>query len=218
MADPTVAEKEPAAPPAEPPAGSAKSTLVIRVAALLFVVAVILAECLIAYRLLSGGPEGNTAEASSTSVEAEATKGNANGPPGRADSGRQESDHGKIITSIDPLDEGSPSDLVGPMEVDLGQFTVTTHQPAANTTVRIDFHLYGIIAGKSKEEFEKAMKGVHQRFREQVLVTVRGAEGSDLADAGLGLIKRQILEKSNALLGKPFLRAVIISDFSYMEQ
>jgi len=218
MAEPAVAEKEPAAAPAEQPAGSAKSTLVIRVAALLFVVAVILAECLIAYRLLSGGSAENTAEASSTSAPAAATKEHGNEPSGRVDAERRETDHGKTIHSIDPLDEGVSADVVGPMEVDLGQFTVTTHQPAANTTMRIDFHLYGIIAGKNKEEFEKAMKEVHQRFREQVLVTVRSAEGSDLADAGLGLIKRQILEKSNALLGKGMLRAVIISDFSYMEQ
>ena len=47
---------------------------------------------------------------------------------------------------------------------------------------------------------------------------MRSAEGSDLADAGLGLIKRQILEKTNALLGKPLVKVVIISDFSYMEQ
>jgi flagellar FliL protein len=84
--------------------------------------------------------------------------------------------------------------------------------------MRVDFHLYGIIAGKDKDEFEKTLKAVHQRFREQVFVTVRSAESSDLADAGLGLIKRQILEKTNALLGKPLIRAAIISDFSYMEQ
>ena len=104
------------------------------------------------------------------------------------------------------------------MEVDLEQFNVTAHQPASNTTIRIDFHLFGVIAPGDKAEFEKLLKANQHRFREQVLVTLRSAEGSDLADAGLGLIKRQILEKTNALLGKPFLRGVIVSDFSYMEQ
>jgi flagellar FliL protein len=49
-------------------------------------------------------------------------------------------------------------------------------------------------------------------------MTVRSADGTDLADAGLGLIKRQILEKTNALLGKALLRAIVVSDFSYLEQ
>ena len=77
-----------------------------------------------------------------------------------------------------------------PVEVDLGQFTVTTHQPAASMTMRIDFHLNGIVAAKDKDEFEKLKKAIEFRFREQVLVTVRSAEPPDLADAGLGLIKR----------------------------
>ena len=218
MAEPAVAEKEPAAAPAEQPSGGGKSQLVIRVAALLFLVAIVLAECLIAFRLLSGGSGENAAEASTTAGAAEAAKDHGKGPSDQANPEHRETGHGKTVTSIDPLDERVAADVVGPTEVDLGQFTVTSHQPAASTTMRIDFHLYGIIAGKNKEEFEKALKEVHQRFREQVLVTVRSAEGTDLADPGLGLIKRQILEKSNALLGKAMLRAVIISDFSYMEQ
>jgi flagellar FliL protein len=56
------------------------------------------------------------------------------------------------------------------------------------------------------------------RFREQVLVTVRGAELTDLTDAGLGLMKRRILDKTNRILGKPLLRSVIFSDFAFIEQ
>ncbi len=49
-------------------------------------------------------------------------------------------------------------------------------------------------------------------------MTHRSSDGWNVAGAGLGLIKRQILEKTNALLGKPRLRGVIVSDFSDMEQ
>jgi len=51
-----------------------------------------------------------------------------------------------------------------------------------------------------------------------VILAIRAAEVADLAEPGLGLLKRTILEKTNALLGKPMLRAVIVSEFSYMEQ
>ena len=47
---------------------------------------------------------------------------------------------------------------------------------------------------------------------------MRSAELTDLTDAGLGLLKRRIQEKSNQTLGKPLLRAVVFSDFSFIEQ
>jgi hypothetical protein len=231
MAEPAAADKQPTAArkrppegdgepttaPSEPSGAGTKRSLLIRLAAVLFLVAVVLGECLVAYRLLSSASAQSTSEAAAPSPGA-ATAGRAPGEAAGAESESSKSEHAAKKTSIDPLDEGDPASAPNPVEVDLGQFTVTTHQPAASTTMRIDFRLYGIIAANDKEEFERALKAVHHRFREQVLVTVRAAEAPDLADAGLGLIKRQILEKTNTLLGKRILRAMIVSDFSYMEQ
>jgi flagellar FliL protein len=59
---------------------------------------------------------------------------------------------------------------------------------------------------------------LQHRFREQVNITVRGAEVTDLTDPGLGLIKRKILEKTNRSFGEPLLRDVLFSDFSFVEQ
>jgi flagellar FliL protein len=103
-------------------------------------------------------------------------------------------------------------------EVDLGKFGVTSFQPSSNSTLLIDFHLYGTVATTDKEAFGLAMEESQHRFRDQVLVIVRSAELTELTDAGLGLLKRKILEKSNKTLGKPFLRSVIFSDFSFVEQ
>ena len=104
------------------------------------------------------------------------------------------------------------------MEVDLGQFGVTAFQPLSNTTMRIDFHLYGTISRDDEEDFMLAWEGSQHRLRDQVIVTLRSSELGDLTDAGLGLIKRRILEKTNRTLGKPYLRSVIFSDFSFIEQ
>ena len=40
----------------------------------------------------------------------------------------------------------------------------------------------------------------------------------DLADPSLGLIKRQILAKTNSLLGEPLLKEVVFSDFAVVQQ
>lgn len=103
-------------------------------------------------------------------------------------------------------------------EVDLGKFTITAYQPVENTTLRIDFHLFATVLEEDQSEFEQRMASSKNRFREQVIVTVRSGEVSDLTDAGLGLIKRKILEKTNRTLGKPLLQSVIFSEFSFIEQ
>ncbi|MCX7426555.1 MAG: flagellar basal body-associated FliL family protein [Planctomycetia bacterium] len=105
-----------------------------------------------------------------------------------------------------------------PIEVDLGEFTVMAYQPASNSTLRIDFHLYGTITQEANEEFVTLKEGNHARLREQVTVIVRSAEIADLTDPGLGLIKRRILEKINRTLGKPLVQGVVVSDFSFIEQ
>jgi len=185
----------------------------MRIAALGFVVAVVFGECLVAYLLISrASPTSAAPPAAGDPEKAEEPKSEPKVEHGKGGGGPQAG----VVTATGESDGGSAGgDLV---EVDLEQFAVTAHQPTSNTTMRIEFHLYGMVSTQDKEEFERLMKASQHRFREQVLVTVRRAEATDLADAGLGLIKRQISEKTNTLLGKPLLRAIVVSDFSYLEQ
>jgi flagellar basal body-associated protein FliL len=126
-------------------------------------------------------------------------------------------------------------------EVDLGKFSLTAFDPNANTTLLIDFHLFGTVAvdasdrgakdggeghakaGKEGIEddnttFGKLFKKNQHRFRDQVIVIIRNATMADLADPSLGLIKRQILAKTNSLLGEPLLKEVVFSDFAVVQQ
>lgn len=226
--------------------------MLIKVIALLFVVAVIFAECLIAFLFIGGsgsaqqvgaaedaaadqadspndsagsprGGKGVGAEADASpfrgaerSKAAHAKEGGAKAESGKQGQGDKKGAHGSKSGAGHTSSQGdSPSDLV---EIDLERFVVTAYQPNSSTIVRVDFHLFGMVAAKDCEEFQRLMEIHQHRFREQVLVIVRRAEPADLADPGLGLIKRQILEKTNALLGKPLVQAVVVSDFSYLEQ
>lgn len=108
-----------------------------------------------------------------------------------------------------------PLDL---LEVDLGSYHIAVFQPATNTTLRIDLHLYGIVQARDLSDFELFYALHEHRLSEQVHATFRAAEVTDLTDAGLGLIKRRILEKSNRTLGKPLLHDVVFSKFSFLEQ
>jgi flagellar FliL protein len=126
-------------------------------------------------------------------------------------------------------------------EVDLGKYSITSFQPASNTTLLIDFHLYGTVAMEAgasddgghdggghgggdgeksadDDEFTRLFEKNKHRLRDQIITIVRSAELTDFADASLGLLRRRILEKSNRTLGKPLLEEVIFSDFSLVEQ
>jgi hypothetical protein len=115
-------------------------------------------------------------------------------------------------------EEGKEKELEPLVEVDLGQFSVAAYQPLTNSTQRIDFHLWGAVPEEEEAEAREILLHNAQRLREDVIVTVRGADVADLSDAGLGLIKRRILAKSNRLFGRPMLKSVIFSDFSFIEQ
>ena len=129
-------------------------------------------------------------------------------------------------------------------ECDLGKFSITSIDPSTNTTLLIDFHLYGAVLSEPEHEnagaaeghddghgkkngdaepedhskFGKLLKKNKHRFRDQVIVIIRNAQMSDLSDPALGLIKRQILAKTNSLFGEPLLKEVIFSDFAVVQQ
>lgn len=103
-------------------------------------------------------------------------------------------------------------------EVKLGSFNVTRFNPGTNTTLAIDFEVYGTVLASEATEFEHRFEKSQARIREQITLTMHGTEAPDLTDAGLGLIKRQILEKTNRALGQPLLKEVLFSKFNFVER
>ncbi len=173
------------------PASAAPSSLLGKIKILLFVALVIALECAAAYWYLPSATESALLA-------------------GVAEEKKEESK-----TSREQEAGKKQNDQV---EVDLGEFSVTAYQPVSNTTLRIDFHLYGTIEAAEQKEFTIRREENLHRFRDQVIVTVRSSEITDLTDAGLGLVKRKIMDKTNRMLGKPFLQSIIFSDFSFIEQ
>jgi flagellar FliL protein len=104
------------------------------------------------------------------------------------------------------------------VEIDLGEYTVTVTQPNSSTALRVDFKLVGTLLEEDETEVTQAFDRYANRFRDQIIFEIRNSEPADLADPGLGLLKRRILEKSTTLFGKPLLKSVVFSQFSYVEQ
>ena len=194
--------EQPAVAAADTPEQSAppkRSSFLGRMMMIGVVVVVVIVECLGVYFLL---PSASPAEAHAA-------------PDAMPQKHEKEIEKGEKAAK--PHEEKAASPSADQTEADLGQFTIMAFQPASSTTLRITVHVYGVVAQADTETFSTRMKEIQHRFRDQVIVTLRGAEPNDLADAGLGLLKRTILEKTNAMLGKPLLKMIIFSDFSFVE-
>ncbi len=115
-------------------------------------------------------------------------------------------------------DEQTEEERIQREEVPLGDaFQVTSHKPASNTTLRIDFSLYGIVLEENVDEFIELLEKNKHRYRDSIGQIMRSSEVTDFTDPGLGLLKRKVLEKTNRIIGKPLLESVIFSDFSFIE-
>jgi flagellar FliL protein len=109
-------------------------------------------------------------------------------------------------------------DVESTVEVELGHFNITHFNPATNSTLSMDFELFASVLATDATEFEHLFEKNKVRVREQVIMTLHSAQAKDLSDAGLGLIKRKILEKTNRALGHPMVQEVLFSKFNFIER
>lgn len=208
-----------------------------------FVAVVILSECIFAWLLIPSSTDLESwakakADAPADTTAAAAEKHDAHAAPAAAAGHGAKESHGSHEAPKEhghadahghsahngedahasAAGHGSGHEAGHEHEVDLGKFNLMIHQPAADVTLRINFHLVGIVEEKDHHEFTELLAKNQHRLRDHVLSEIRNSETSDLTDPGLGLIKRRILATSNQLLGKPMLRTILFSDFSFVEQ
>jgi flagellar FliL protein len=114
--------------------------------------------------------------------------------------------------------EGAQGHAEDVREVELGIYNITRYNPKTGTTMAIDFELFAAVLADDVAEFQHLFEQNQARVREQVIMTLHSAESTDLTDAGLGLIKRRILEKTNRALGQPLVAEVLFSKFNFVER
>jgi hypothetical protein len=169
-------------------------SLFAKIRILLFVAVVIAAECLLAWLYLPSASETTTAVQAAVDASPQ------------------------IDAPTEDKTQVPEDELAELTEVDLKEFCIAVYQPVSGTTLRVDFHLWGMVDEKDQNELLNLLEEHQHRLREQIQFTIRSAEITDLTDARMGLIKRTALERANKTIGKPLLRALIFDDFSLIEQ
>ena len=172
----------------EPKAGF---SLITKLLIAVFMAVVILTECAIAYLLIPSADEVAAATEARLAKDAQIK--------------------GEMDDEVKPAGEVIPE-----VEFDLGAYTITTKNGAS--MLHIDVSLAATLKEEDKTEFEELFEEKKKRFSQLVMFEFRSAEPVDLYANELGLIRRQILEKSNALFGKQIVRQVLVSAFSIVEQ
>lgn len=173
--------------------GEEKRGLLSRFNILLFLVAVVIGECLLAYLLIPSADES----ALSLGLQAPDVTAATFTPPAP-------------VNAVDALG----SDLV---EVDLDDHSIAVTDVASGSTWRVDFKLYGLVKSSDAVDLQAKLPSISKRLRERIDTVVRESEPTDLTEPGLGLIKRKILAKVNEALGKPLLKGVAVNDFFFFE-
>lgn len=103
-------------------------------------------------------------------------------------------------------------------EVELLTDNITRFNPESDATLNIQFSVFGVVLAAEAEDYATQFEANTSRIHEQIMLTLHGAETADLSTAGLGLIKRQILEKTNRALGRPLLREVVFTKLNFVER
>jgi hypothetical protein len=127
----------------------------------------------------------------------------------------------EVVKDGEEAGEGAQSDslaLRDMREVSLGSYHVLNYNPDSGSSLNVDFELYGTVLADEEGDFFQLYEANQIRIREQILVTIRSTSVTELSEAGLGLIKRKILEKTNRALGKPLIHEAVFSKFSFIER
>ncbi|MBD15492.1 MAG: hypothetical protein CMJ72_10045 [Planctomycetaceae bacterium] len=175
-----------------------KPGMMTLVKALAFVSVIVLLEVAAASMIIPTAEE--TTEIAETLAEADTTQD----PEAAGETAEESEDESILLSEM--------------TEVELGMFHVLTYNPETGSRLNVDLELFGTVLADEESEFYPLFEANQRRIREQILITIRSAEVTDLSDAGLGLIKRKILEKTNRALGKPLLHEAIFSKFSFEER
>lgn len=124
-------------------------------------------------------------------------------------------DEEAISAEISELDGIGNEEL---KEIDMENFSLAVPNVTSGTAWRVDFHLWGIIHQDHDSEFKMLFERHRHRIRDQIRAIILRSETADLAEAGLGLIKRKISARVNRTFGKSLLRGVVFSEFFPYEQ
>jgi flagellar basal body-associated protein FliL len=126
--------------------------------------------------------------------------------------------HGEEEVAAEHEEHAAHDEHVETAEVELLSDNLTRFNPDTDSTLNIQFAVFGVVLAEEKVDFEHHFKAHSGRIHEQIMLTLHAAESGDLSSAGLGLIKRQILEKTNRTLGKPMLREVVFTKLNFIER
>ncbi|MCA8986308.1 MAG: flagellar basal body-associated FliL family protein [Planctomycetaceae bacterium] len=117
------------------------------------------------------------------------------------------------ITDTETLDDTQTTEIdISPM------FNCTNSLSHSGQAIHISFNLHVEVPSHLEEQFNEAKKNHKNKIRQAVITIVRSSAIEELNDPNLSMVKRQIREEINKILGQSYVTTVIVTDFRKMEQ
>jgi flagellar basal body-associated protein FliL len=114
-------------------------------------------------------------------------------------------------------DGGGGGEHAKSIEVPLGADALVFNPLESDRPYRLDFRLFGTIQASHKERFESLMEQRKGRFRNRLILELRGCTLEELNEHQLGLIQRRILATTNQVLGEPIVETIGFEEYQVME-
>lgn len=103
------------------------------------------------------------------------------------------------------------------VEVPIDKFNTTTNFGGTGT-VHITFELSVTVVDGTEHEFRRTLEAHKGRVGEAVLEVCRSLKRDELGDSKLSVMKRQIRDKLNRVLGTTSIIDILIPQFEFVEQ
>ncbi len=103
-------------------------------------------------------------------------------------------------------------------EVEIGSFNCSNNLAAPGSVLHISFKLAVTVPQSEKNNFDTVKEENKNRIQEAVIVVLRRSSLEDLNEPELGTVKRRLQESVNKVLGKSFVKDIIITDIRMLEQ
>ncbi|MFN0199184.1 MAG: flagellar basal body-associated FliL family protein [Planctomycetaceae bacterium] len=104
------------------------------------------------------------------------------------------------------------------LEVEIGNFNCSNNLAAPGSVLHISFKLAVTVPASEESNFEKAKNANKHRIQEAVIIVLRRSLLEDLNEPELGTVKRRLQESINKVLGKSYVKDIVITDIRMMEQ
>lgn len=124
-----------------------------------------------------------------------------------------------VVEEVEKVAEEKEQEAVDQaIESEVGEFRISNAAAAPDAVLHLEFQVHLQTPQELANELQALLTKRKYLVRETIAITARKATYKDLEEPSLGCFKRQIKDRLSKILGKEYVKGVIISNFNMYQQ